>query len=33
MAETTELKKSDFSINLYGKGQAAEVAAKEIYAF
>ena len=31
--EQTKQKKSDFSINLYGKGQAAEVAAKEIYAF
>ena len=31
--EQTEQKKSDFSINLYGKGQAAEVAAKEIFSF
>ena len=31
--EQTKLKKSDFSINLYGKGQAAEVAAKEIFSF
>ena len=27
------LRKSDFSMNLYGKGQAAEVAAKEIIAY
>lgn len=31
--EQTKQKKSDFSINLYGKGQAAEVAAKEIFSF
>ena len=31
--QTSQLMKSDFSVNLYGKGQAAEVAASEILAF